>query len=114
MASRLPAFGDDGHAVRPGVVHSQPDVEVDVQVHLGEEAGVAVEGIAAQRQRVGAVQVDVATPWDTGEDVLLGLLKPELVLGDAVNNDVLVVRNEEFCLVCDRKLGSAGLIRSGG
>ncbi len=35
--------------------------------------------------------------------------KLEFVLGDAVNNDVLVVRNEEFCLVYDRALGTTGL-----
>jgi hypothetical protein len=35
--------------------------------------------------------------------------KPEFVLGDAINNDVLVVKNEEFCLVYSQPLGAAGL-----
>jgi len=35
--------------------------------------------------------------------------KPEIVLGDAINNDVVIVRNEQFCLVYDQPLGAAGL-----
>jgi hypothetical protein len=36
-------------------------------------------------------------------------LKPEFVLGDAINNDLLVVKNGEFCLQYDQPLGAAGL-----
>lgn len=32
--------------------------------------------------------------------------KPEIMLGDAINNDVLIVKNEQFCLVYDRPLGA--------
>jgi hypothetical protein len=35
--------------------------------------------------------------------------KPEIVFSDALNNDVLVVKNEQFCLVYDRPLGAQGL-----
>ncbi|MEV7217653.1 hypothetical protein AB0O31_31745 [Kitasatospora cineracea] len=35
--------------------------------------------------------------------------KPEIVLGDAINNDVLIVKNEQFCLVYDQPLGATGL-----
>ncbi|GHH43941.1 hypothetical protein GCM10017774_42480 [Lentzea cavernae] len=35
--------------------------------------------------------------------------KPEIVFSDALNNDVRVVRNEEFCLVYDRPLSARGL-----
>lgn len=35
--------------------------------------------------------------------------KPEFVLGDAINNDVLLVKNGEFCLQYDQALGAAGL-----
>ncbi|MFA1538590.1 hypothetical protein [Actinomadura monticuli] len=35
--------------------------------------------------------------------------KPEIVLEDFINNDVLVVKNEQFCLVYDQPLGSSGL-----
>jgi hypothetical protein len=36
-------------------------------------------------------------------------LKPELVLSDAVNNDIRIVKNEEFCLVFDEPIPSRGL-----
>ncbi|GIF08860.1 AbiJ-related protein [Actinoplanes siamensis] len=35
--------------------------------------------------------------------------KPEIVLDDALNNDLRIVRNAENCLVYDRTLGSRGL-----
>lgn len=35
--------------------------------------------------------------------------KPEIVLDDALNNDVRIVRNEQFCLIYDRPLPAAGL-----
>lgn len=35
--------------------------------------------------------------------------KPEIVLDDAVNNDLRIVRNEQFCLVYDRPLAAHGL-----
>lgn len=35
--------------------------------------------------------------------------KPEFVLGDAINNDILVVKNGEFCLQYDRPLPASGL-----
>ena len=35
--------------------------------------------------------------------------KPEIVLEDALNNDVRIVRNEQFCLVYDRPLSARGL-----
>lgn len=38
--------------------------------------------------------------------------KPEIVLDDAVNNDLRVVRNEENCLVYDRPLSGDGLLWS--
>jgi hypothetical protein len=38
--------------------------------------------------------------------------KPEIVLDDAVNNDLRVVRNEENCLVYDRPLSGHGLLWS--
>jgi very-short-patch-repair endonuclease len=38
--------------------------------------------------------------------------KPEIVLDDAVNNDLRIVRNEESCLVYDRPLAGHGLLWS--
>lgn len=35
--------------------------------------------------------------------------KPEFVLGDAINNDVLIVKNEQFCLVYSQPLAPSGL-----
>ncbi|MEU8812576.1 hypothetical protein ACN6K5_001570 [Streptomyces violaceoruber] len=35
--------------------------------------------------------------------------KPEFVLGDAINNDVLIVKNEQFCLVYSQPLSASGL-----
>lgn len=35
--------------------------------------------------------------------------KPELVLADALNNDLRIVKHEEFCLVYDRPIGLDGL-----
>jgi very-short-patch-repair endonuclease len=35
--------------------------------------------------------------------------KPELVLRDAVSNDVEITRNAEFCLIYDRPIGAEGL-----
>ncbi|SES40044.1 hypothetical protein [Lentzea albida] len=35
--------------------------------------------------------------------------KPEIVFSDALNNDVRVVKNEQFCLVYDRPLAAHGL-----
>jgi hypothetical protein len=35
--------------------------------------------------------------------------KPQIILSDALNNDLLVVRNAEHCLVYDRPLGADGL-----
>ena len=35
--------------------------------------------------------------------------KPEIVFSDALNNDVRVVKNEQFCLVYDRPLAAYGL-----
>jgi hypothetical protein len=35
--------------------------------------------------------------------------KPRIVLGDAINNDAIVVENEEFCLVYDRPIPDSGL-----
>lgn len=35
--------------------------------------------------------------------------KPEIVLADAVNNDIRVVRNEQFCLFYDEPIGEHGL-----
>lgn len=36
--------------------------------------------------------------------------KPEIVLRDAVNNDIQIVRNEQYCLVYDRHLPERGLL----
>jgi very-short-patch-repair endonuclease len=38
--------------------------------------------------------------------------KPEIVLDDAVNNDLRIVRNEQYCLVYDRPLSGHGLLWS--
>ncbi len=38
--------------------------------------------------------------------------KPEIVLDDAVNNDLRIVRNEENCLIYDRPLAEHGLLWS--
>ncbi len=35
--------------------------------------------------------------------------KPEIVFRDALNNDILVVKNEKFCLVYDRPIPAQGL-----
>ncbi|MDX6352127.1 MAG: hypothetical protein QOF84_6917 [Streptomyces sp.] len=35
--------------------------------------------------------------------------KPEFVLGDAINNDILMVKNEQFCLVYSQPLSASGL-----
>lgn len=39
--------------------------------------------------------------------------KPEFILGDAINNDVLAVKNGEFCLQYDRPLPASGLTWGG-
>lgn len=36
--------------------------------------------------------------------------KPELVLKDAINNDVQIVKNAELCLIYDRTIGPTGLL----
>ncbi len=36
--------------------------------------------------------------------------KPEIVLADAINNDIRIVKNEEFCLVYDRAIPDSGLL----
>jgi len=36
--------------------------------------------------------------------------KPEIVLSDAINNDLLIVKNDEYCLVYDRPLTKNGLL----
>jgi very-short-patch-repair endonuclease len=38
--------------------------------------------------------------------------KPEIVLSDAINNDILLVKNEEYCLVYDKPLTKDGLLWS--
>ncbi len=35
--------------------------------------------------------------------------KPEIVFSDAINNDLVVVKNDQFCLVYDRPLGPGAL-----
>lgn len=35
--------------------------------------------------------------------------KPEIVLRDSLNNDIEIVKNEEFCLVYDRPIPQTGL-----
>ena len=35
--------------------------------------------------------------------------KPEIVLADAINNDIQIVKNQEFCLVYDRPISIDGL-----
>src|SRR5690349_24620273 len=35
--------------------------------------------------------------------------KPRIVFRDAINNDIAVVENEQFCLVYDRPLSPGGL-----
>jgi hypothetical protein len=37
--------------------------------------------------------------------------KPELVLADAINNDIRITKNEDFCLVYDPPIGIDGLRR---
>ena len=37
--------------------------------------------------------------------------KPEIVIQDAINNDIRIVRNEEHCLVYDRPIHSGGLTK---
>lgn len=37
--------------------------------------------------------------------------KPEIVIQDAINNDIRIVRNEEHCLVYDRPIHSSGLTK---
>lgn len=37
--------------------------------------------------------------------------KPEIVIQDAINNDIRIVRNEEHCLVYDRPIQSSGLTK---
>jgi hypothetical protein len=36
--------------------------------------------------------------------------KPEIVLRDAVNNDIQILRNKQYCLVYDRPLPERGLL----
>jgi hypothetical protein len=38
--------------------------------------------------------------------------KPELVLADALNNDIRIVKNQDYCLVYDRPIGFEGLLWS--
>jgi very-short-patch-repair endonuclease len=35
--------------------------------------------------------------------------KPQIILADAINNDIQIVRNQEFCLIYDRPIGLDGL-----
>jgi very-short-patch-repair endonuclease len=35
--------------------------------------------------------------------------KPEIVLSDAINNDIQIVKNAEHCLIYDRQIGAKGL-----
>lgn len=37
--------------------------------------------------------------------------KPEIVLSDAINNDIKIVKNAEYCLVYDRPIGAGGLTK---
>lgn len=37
-------------------------------------------------------------------------LKPEIVLADAVNNDIRITKNEQFCLVYDQPISNNGLL----
>lgn len=37
--------------------------------------------------------------------------KPEIVIQDAINNDIRIVRNEEHCLVYDRPIQASGLTK---
>jgi very-short-patch-repair endonuclease len=37
--------------------------------------------------------------------------KPEIVLSDAINNDIKIVKNAEYCLVYDRPIGNNGLTK---
>ena len=36
--------------------------------------------------------------------------KPDIVLSDAINNDIVVVRNDEYCLVYERPIQAEGLL----
>jgi hypothetical protein len=38
--------------------------------------------------------------------------KPEIVLGDAINNDIQIVKNAEYCLVYDLPISQSGLLWS--
>lgn len=37
--------------------------------------------------------------------------KPEIVIQDAINNDIKIVRNEEYCLIYDRPIEGGGLTK---
>ena len=36
--------------------------------------------------------------------------KPEIVLADAINNDIRIVKNEQYCLVYDQPIPERGLL----
>ncbi|KOX14545.1 hypothetical protein ADK67_42075 [Saccharothrix sp. NRRL B-16348] len=57
-----------------------------------------------------AHRIDTGVPG-SGKNLLFAAdgPKPEIVFSDAVNNDIRVVKNEQFCLVYDRPLPARGL-----
>ncbi|HVY31271.1 MAG TPA: hypothetical protein VHB79_32165 [Polyangiaceae bacterium] len=78
---------------------------------------VQVDGFRLREtQRISGHPVYVMGPLETGvrgspKNLIFASSgpKPEIVLADAVNNDIRVVRNEQFCLFYDEPIGEHGL-----
>lgn len=81
----------NGHLVKDGYELIQTDDISGSPIFEGRRAGAGVPG--AMKNLIFAADGP----------------KPDIVFSDALNNDIRVVRNEQYCLIYDRPLPSRGL-----
>jgi hypothetical protein len=108
QAVDLRHFKDRPDLLDRAAAHLNEQLEYDgwtLQEINGRRRMVAFKGVPGQRQPRGVDGAPKNLIFASNGP------KPEIVLVDAINNDVRIVKNAEFCLIYERPISQAGLTR---
>ena len=87
---------------------TQPEL-VEIALSVLEECDSGAAGASELAELVGRLGAS-GVPGEMKNLIFAAAgPKPEIVFSDAINNDLMVVKNEQFCLVYDRPLGAGAL-----
>lgn len=96
------------YVVRRLVSKTQPEL-VEIALNVLDECDGGAAGASELAELVGRLSASGVLGEMKNLIFAADGPKPEIVFSDAINNDLMVVKNEQFCLVYDRPLGAGAL-----